>query len=165
MKKSWIATVTFVLFLTLVCFQGCSENTDLNKNTQNIQNFLKSILTIPSEEFSGLVTSDLHLTDMEEYDRQVNEAIASLCGEHADIEKLSDTSSRFFSQVILSHLMADYQQYTVTVDQIVVKSSEDNDKQYGYEAVLHDSREDEPVTITDSIQLNDAYKMDYISIN
>lgn len=165
MAKKHMRILAVFLFLIFLCFHGCSSEAAPNVNVQNIQSFIEKVLTVPSPELSYLSKLDLHLTDMEKYDKQMYEAIESLCGENADIEKLADPGSRFYGQVIYLHLMANVQDYVITVGEVTVTESEGDDKHYGYEAVIQDSREEESSTLTGSIQLNDAYKIEYMSIN
>ena len=165
MAKKHMRILAAILFLISFCFHGCGGDAAANVNVQNIESFIEKVLTVPSPELSYLSKLDLHLTDMEKYDKQFYAAVESLCGENADIEKLADTGSRFYGQVIYLHLMANAQDYVITVSRVTVTESEEDDKHYGYEAVIQDSREEESSTLTGSIQLNDAYQIEYMSIN
>ena len=163
MKK--YVTAAALLFLMIFSLQGCGQAPEPNSSSQNIKGFIERVLTVPDPGLSEVVQSDIHMTDMDEYDRQIRGAIAALCGEQADTEKLSDPGSRFYEQIILLHLMADEQDYTITVDRVEITESENTDKHFGYRAVVHDSREAEPVTLSGSVQLNGDYEIEYMSVN
>lgn len=158
MKK----VLTFILLLfTLTTFHlvGCEKKPSYEETAEN---FAKKVLTVPYQDISEVVHSDLMTQDIEEYDKKLNEAIENLCGDIVPKDILTDTSSTFFDNVIMLHLMAAGHDFTYTVENIEI--TQYSDKKYNYTAEVIASNREENLTLQGLIQFNDSDKIDYMTI-
>ena len=158
MQKHRFSAVLILIILVAVYFSGCQL---LPTNAELAESFTRLALTVPSDEISEIIRSELTVGTVE-YDEQLQAAVNTLCQDYA-ADSLKDPAGAFYRDIIVLHTKAAHDEYTYTVNRIDIK--ELSKTEYRYQAEISASHQDEPLTVLGNIRFDGEDKISDMEIH
>lgn len=159
-KRIFKISAVLCLSILLLNFAGCGQSNPLEAKAKN---FVQTVLTAPSEQFTELVALTQDPQNINLYDEYAPKAIEDICSGFVSAEAIANSGGTLYQDILLWHSMAAFEGYTYDVGEVEITSA--GNLNYRYKAEITASNVEDKFFLTGSIQFNNNNLIDYFSIN